>query len=131
MNIIDVYNGKSAKQTNIAYDVIEFCIKRLMPRMKTLDINLEFLYDMGNADGWCLAIDKREFCIEIDKNLDGDDLITAICHEMVHVKQYARGELDINGKVAYNTMEEYLSLWYEQEAYKLQEVLLEEFKNVS
>ena len=131
MNVIGVFGGKNAEQVDLVYSVIEFCIKRLMPRMKTLDITTYLEGDMENADGYCLAESNRQFILEIDKKLDSDDLITAVCHEMVHVKQYAKKELDINGKVAYNTIEEYLDLWYEKEAYKLQEILLEEFKNVS
>ena len=35
--------------------------------------------------------------LALEKSLDEEDFITAICHEMVHVKQFARGETrDIN-----------------------------------
>ena len=54
---------------------------------------------MENADGFCLAESKREFVLEIDSKLRGDDFITAICHEMVHVKQYARNQLPLDGKL--------------------------------
>lgn len=35
----------------------------------------------------------REFDIELDSNLSQRSILEALCHEMVHVKQYARGEL--------------------------------------
>ena len=58
---------------------------------------------------------------------------------MVHVKQFARGETkDINMFTkrwqgtdylsAYTTVDEYMDLPWEKEAYKLQEILLKKFK---
>jgi hypothetical protein len=35
----------------------------------------------------------REFTITLDRNLSKRNLLLAIAHEMVHVKQYAKGEL--------------------------------------
>jgi hypothetical protein len=126
MNDIGVYGG-TRKQQDLAMSVVEFCIAKMMPRMKTLDICVELADDMTDADGFCLAVDKREFNIEIDSSLKGDNFITALCHEMVHVKQYAKGELDVNGKFAYKSVEDYLNAWYEKEAYAMQETLCAEF----
>ena len=61
--------------------------------------------------------------IEVDKRLKGDDFITTIFHEMVHVKQYVRKELFSECNF-YADRDEYLKLPWEIEAYKLQEVLL-------
>lgn len=126
MNTIGVFGG-TTKQEDLAYAVVEFCVEKLMPRMKTLDICVELSDDMEDADGLCLAVNKREFVIEIDSTLKGKDFITALTHEMVHVKQYAKGELAVDGKLSYKTVEEYLNAWYEKEAYAMQEVLCEEF----
>ena len=140
MNTIGVFGGKTAEQAELAYSVVEFCINRLMPRMKTLDVCVELSDDMESADGYCLAVDNREFVIEIDSNLEDDDFITAITHEMVHVKQHARNELKDCKELAlkkwkgeehialYTTVEEYMNLPWEEEAYRLQEVLLNEYK---
>ena len=106
--------------------------------MKTLAINVELLDDMDGADGYCLCVDSRTFEIQIDSRLEGDDFITALCHEMVHVKQYARGETkDVNqftkawkGEeyiAMYSTVKEYMALPWEAEAYKLQEELCEKY----
>jgi hypothetical protein len=127
MNHINAYDGTKAKRA-LAEKVAEFCIERLMPRMKTLDICIMLSDDMENADGFCLAESKREFVLEIDSKLRGDDFITAICHEMIHVKQYARNELPLDGKLAYKTIEDYLNAWYEVEAYRMQEELLIQYK---
>ena len=38
-------------------------------------------------------IRPREFNIELDAGIRGDNLVSTIIHEMVHVWQYARGRL--------------------------------------
>ena len=137
MNDIEVYGSTKSKRT-LAEDVAHFCIAEMMPRMETLDITIH-LDKLPEADGYCLAVTNREFQIEIEKTLDEEDFITAVCHEMVHVKQFARGETkDINMFTkrwqgtdylsAYTTVDEYMDLPWEKEAYKLQEILLKKFK---
>ena len=37
--------------------------------------------------------EKNQFEIEIDKKLSIKEMVTALCHEMVHVKQFARKEM--------------------------------------
>jgi hypothetical protein len=69
--------------------------------------------------------DDRTYEIEVDKKLDIEEMITTICHEMVHVKQYIRNELGINDN---NDGQNYFDLPYEQEAYKLQEILLKQYQ---
>tara|TARA_Y100000592_G_C5262807_1_gene218129 strand:+ start:84 stop:263 length:180 start_codon:yes stop_codon:yes gene_type:complete len=53
-----------------------------------------------------------------------EDLITAVFHEMVHVRQSERGEeMDF-------TLD-YLDRPFEKEAYKLQESMLEKYKYIN
>ena len=137
MNDIQAFGATKSKRA-LAERVAYFCIDELMPKMKTLDISIH-LDKLPEADGYCLAVTNREFQIEIEKTLSEEDFITAVCHEMVHVKQFARGETkDINMFTkqwqgtdylsAYTTVDEYMSLPWEKEAYELQEFLLKKFK---
>ena len=139
MNNVEVYGSTKSKR-NLTKDVVHFCIQEMMPRMETLDICVH-LDKLPEADGYCLAITNREFHLEIEKTLTEDDFITAVCHEMVHVKQFARGETkDVNlfTKLwkgaeylsAYSTIDEYMKLPWEKEAYEMQEILLKKFKKV-
>jgi hypothetical protein len=74
--------------------MVKFCIKTLMPRMKTLDITVK-LKNPNGAMGYCLELDdNRTFEIEADKKLRLRKLLETIAHEMVHVKQYARREMN-------------------------------------
>jgi len=125
MNFIDTIGGNK-KQRELITDVAYFCVDRLMPRMKTLEIEIQINNLKDQAVGYCMMQDdNRTFELEIDKKLDDDELITTVCHEMVHVKQYARNELGINDN---HDGENYYDLPYEKEAYELQEILLEEYK---
>ena len=71
MNEIYVTGGSKTKR-KLAEDCVLFAIKELMPRMKTLDIEVNLTLP-DNADGYCLAEDKRTFELEISRVLDGDD----------------------------------------------------------
>jgi len=137
MNNVEVYGSTKSKR-NLTEDVVHFCIQEMMPRMETLDVCVH-LDKLPEADGYCLAVTNREFHLEIEKTLTKDDFITAVCHEMVHVKQFARGETkDLNLFTkqwkgteylsAYSTVDEYMTLPWEKEAYEMQEILLKKFK---
>jgi len=85
--------GGTKNQKKYARSMVKFCIKTLMPRMKTLDITVK-LKNPNGAMGYCLELDdNRTFEIEADRKLRLRKLLETIAHEMVHVKQYARREL--------------------------------------
>lgn len=126
MNTVLAFGG-TKRQRILAENVVNFCIEKLMPRMRTLDIciNLEKFEDTDAAVGYCLAVDKREFVIEVNKCQTKEEIITTLTHEMVHVKQYARCELGVDEK---QDDVPYQERWYEVEAYALQDTLAEEFQ---
>ena len=120
-------DGGSRRQRQLAYEVAEFAWMQLIPKIRKCVVNIE-LKKLKGYHGTCLDINNRDYVIEVDKKLSlGDDFITTIFHEMVHVKQYVRKELfsDCN---FYETREEYLNLPWEIEAYAMQETLLIEYK---
>jgi len=93
-------SGKN-KRENVK-SLVEFCIKKLMPRLKDkLKINIELvcrLTEKESLAGDCIWEDEscnrpREFSIRIDSTQDETAMMETVAHEMVHVKQYAKGEL--------------------------------------
>lgn len=85
--------GGNVSQKNRVASIAEFCIKTLMPRMRTLDVTIKLCKPKG-AMGYCLELDdNRTFEIEADRTLPMRKLLETVAHEMVHVKQYARREL--------------------------------------
>ena len=92
--------GGSKTQKKYVRSMVEFCQQMLMPRMNSLEINVR-IKNFGKDDsmGYALPTDDadnlrpREFDIDICKNQRLRSLLETVAHEMVHVKQFARGEL--------------------------------------
>ena len=136
MNYLAV-TGSTKRKREIAESAMIHCISELMPRMRTLEIevNIKNLKSEGVA-GWCYeGEDNRDFYIDVDKNLTGGELIETVCHEMVHVWQGATrkmkdlpfGRKMYMGKV-YDETTAYEDEPWEVEAYEMQGKLLKTFK---
>lgn len=102
MTNITIKNASPTQAKHIK-SIIEFCINKLMPRMYNLDITVK-LKNLSKTDcyGYCTAdpdseadrADRpRSFELEIHKNMRLRKILETVAHEMVHVKQYAKGEL--------------------------------------
>ena len=128
-------NGGTKKQRALVEDVAWWFCEKYFSRFKSFNIDIDLVNIEGEVNGWCMPIDRRACHIEIDKKQKGDDFITCILHELVHVKQYLKGELkDISAleqrwKGESHISIDYYDLPWEIGAYHLQEVLLEEYKN--
>ena len=97
---------------------------------KNLDIEIVFEDQGKSAEGHCNPVDgerkPRSFEIGMNPNLSRRKMLQCLAHEMVHVKQYARGELSSElitarwqGKVykITSSFEDYLNWPWEVEAY--------------
>jgi len=141
-NNIEVNGSYKARRT-LAENVVEFCIGELMPRMKTLWVNVRLKSMRGeDATGFCWEGDSnREFNLEIKQSLNEEEFIETVCHEMVHVWQGAtkrmteesnkRLWLCKDGKYRNYTNCDYMRQPWEVEAYRMQSDLLKEFKESS
>ena len=95
-----IIKGGSATQKKYAESITYFVCKKLMPRMKNITINIH-IKNFGKDDtlGYCLPDDcadeqrPREFNIEINKSTRLRRMLETVAHELVHAKQFARGEL--------------------------------------
>ena len=91
--------GGLKKDRELAEDVMWFCMDILMPRMRTLCIDLEFTKTLEDgAMGFThMGDDDKDIFIQIDHRLSRiegrDKLIETVAHEMVHVWQMATGRL--------------------------------------
>ena len=93
MNTITIEGG-NASQKDKVFSLTQFCIKKLMPRMRSLDINIKLTRLGKEANGYCLRQTDREFELELDSRLTLRTMLETVAHEMVHVKQYARREMN-------------------------------------
>ena len=113
--------GGTPNQRKYIETLCEFCIKTLTPRIRTFDITVK-LKRLHDAMGYCLELeDNRTFEIEIDRKLTMRKMLETVAHEMVHVKQYARKELNSDhdlwlGKTVNPTKVDYWDLPWEIEA---------------
>ena len=87
------------------------------------------VYGLAEVVSYNTSGRAREFIIEINGSLDKEDKIRTLAHEMIHVKQLAKGTLKqvdgVNywkGK-RYRKNHKYLNLPWEIEAFSKQELL--------
>ena len=128
-----VYGG-TKKQRWLIEDITWWFCEKYFKRFKSFNIEIDLCKIPEKVQGWCMEIDKNCSHIQIDKRLEGDDFITCVLHELVHVKQQFKGELkEINGiekmwKGEVHIGVDYYNLPWEKEAYHMQEGLLDEYK---
>jgi hypothetical protein len=120
-----------------AFGMIELGLRSL----SSLKINIKLINMPTGNYGLCSANDEddkpwqpmRNFTIEVNKNMGISMIVRTVLHELVHVKQFARGELDskykgMRWKTAHVTDDvDYMDLPWEKEAYKMEEKLAAKF----
>ena len=138
MNQIEIIGGK-ADRKDLAEKVVRWYLKKVMPRIRTFDITIKLTNCLRDgAYGYCFSHSNREFELEIDKNLRMFDFISTLCHELTHLKQYAKGEMKQIDcyktqwkKVVYTDRVDYENQPWEKEAFKVERQLaLECFEEV-
>ena len=84
MNLVEV-NGGNKTQREICHKVGAHMIKKLLPRFRTLDIQVNLVNIKSDAIGFCMMQDtNRKFEIELDKKLGiKESLLDAVCTPVV------------------------------------------------
>jgi hypothetical protein len=79
---------------------LEYYAQQLLPRLAprlTVHVNITNLHRSQGNSGSCTWTDRRWrprcFEIEIEASIGVDRTLRILAHEMVHVKQFARGEM--------------------------------------
>ena len=95
MRELNITGGRK-KQRQVVEDVVKWSIKKLnLHRIRTLNITFS-IKSLKSLYGQLEQLDdkRREFSVVLDNNVDTKDLIRTVIHEMVHIKQYIRKEMD-------------------------------------
>jgi hypothetical protein len=97
------FRGGTKEQKKLARSLAEFCLEKLISSRlsNTLDIRIVFkptLYKKTDSYGETTYyedsnIPPKDFLIEIDSKLKMRSMLETIAHELVHVKQWATGEM--------------------------------------
>jgi hypothetical protein len=91
--------GSDRKTQKLCKDIAQFCAEKLMGNRLSdnIDLRIEFSDKLGGCDGDAVWEDDeyrpREFTIRVREGMCLSKKLKTICHEMVHVKQYATGEM--------------------------------------
>lgn len=139
MNFVLVTGG-TKKQRQLVEGIVKWCIGELMPRYRTLDIEIRLrdILKTEGAYGWCFQQDRREFVLDIHKKeaeffKGKEDMIKTIMHEMVHVWQRSSGiaKQYANGKMMWK-MKDYTDTPYskqpwERQAHRMENKLYEKW----
>jgi len=116
--------GGTKKERAAVTEALHFAKKYWLPRHRKLAVDVEITKHL-DVDADCLeGDDDREYEIRVKRGLDYEDLVTAIFHEFVHVKQ------DVLKQFPMFTPSEipYMDRPWEIEAYAEQEKMLTAFK---
>jgi len=93
---IDVIGGKK-KERELMKSLAEFCVKKMMPRKKNLDVEITIHRNLESKQGLLGAVvdtdDTNTFEMDICHTMSLRKKLLTVAHEMVHVKQFTRGEL--------------------------------------
>lgn len=136
--------GGSRKLKQQLHSLAAFTVAKLLPKIQHIDITvmLTHLQDT-NAYGYCEAVSgprydrPRIFEIEIHRVLPLDDMLLTLAHELVHVKQYAQSKLYYSHTKRCNRWngqwisQQGQSAPWEIEAYSLEKILVENWKQVA
>ena len=122
---------------------VGFFAERLMGSRLARNLTVRVVFVKGlKADGYCIWEDDnhkpREFSIHVNARYAMVRVLTILAHEMVHVKQYARGELKdylttptacrFNGVYHDTALMSYDDHPWEDEAYSKEGPLVRAFK---
>ncbi len=142
-NMIIETIGFGKRQSKLIHEAVPFFVEKLIhPRTRDV-LELSFVREDMEEDGLCEYeydnITPRSFLIELSKKLKGDEFIKTIAHELVHVKQYVRGELKERYKptshllwcneIVECTEKNYFDAPWEVEAREMEEKLFDLFEN--
>lgn len=131
---IEVIGNKSKKEyiEMLCLDILAY----LMPRTtRNIDITIRFVKQCETQEaGYCTG-DKQEANIVVAKNSNNykipfDEQLLTLCHELVHAKQFLKGELT-NGMYwkgeDYSKVKSIKNQPWEQEATTMENILFEKY----
>lgn len=94
--------GGNQQLRDLAKSIAEYCASKLFTKKlsDSLVLDIEFSRTLYKEDGLLGEIDfddsnhrPKEFTITVDSTVSKRRIMETIAHEMVHLKQYAKGEL--------------------------------------
>ena len=131
---LKIKNARCPKLRSQIKDAVQIAKRHLMPKMPDLTVEIQIVNGLGFY-GLCSDLGEKHYMIEVDNNGDIREMISTVIHEMTHVKQYVRNELQgglhgvylWKGQIIHAELENCETPW-EQEAYNTETLLIEKVK---
>ena len=96
--VINIWGGNK-KLRSLTISLVEYCADKLKLN-DSIRLDIEFSRNLYKEDGILGEVDfddtnhrPKEFTMTVDSSVSRRRIMETIAHEMVHVKQYAKGEL--------------------------------------
>lgn len=125
--------GSGSQKRKLTKSIAEYSLKKLLPRTEHLYVVIHLVPNLSTkayVEGDCLPTDQenshpKEFYIRVDSRLPLKTMLSTVAHELVHVKQFSKGELydsTVKGKTRWlgkwmKRTPDYYDLPWEIEAY--------------
>jgi len=94
--LISIHRCPKTISRALVHDAVQFYANTLMSRQLVKHLTVKVFFKDDDVDGLCNTDDDlarpREFFLQINPRGTDKEVLTALAHEMVHVKQYATGE---------------------------------------
>jgi hypothetical protein len=130
--VINISINAPKSKKYILEQALKSYLKQLKVVKRTVPLDIEIRLVKLDALGYCdFNYDYKypEINILLNRDLKSDELLITLAHETVHVKQFLRRELKNKYNVNYWKGKASSNLEWEDEAYSLESVLLDNFKN--
>ena len=126
---MDILFGGQVPNEGIVHLYMTRLIKNLgMGRLRKPYIEIEFTtrmdalgYCQGDIESACIEISKQ--CPETGRNLTFLEMMRTLAHEMIHAKQFIRGQLVSDGGLSWKGDFSASNQPWEEEAYKFEDGL--------
>ena len=93
--------GGTKKERAIVTEALWFAKDYWLPRHRKLAVDVEISKGLEAEADVLEGDDDREYEIRVRKGMSQEDLITAVFHEFVHIKQSVRREFPMFEPVSY------------------------------
>mgnify|MGYP000403797961 CR=1 FL=1 len=123
-NNVNAY-GNTKAVNRLVEDIAFFALDEILPKFRTLHVDIT-MCPLANHGNCLMTNSRREYEIQLNENDDLNVQIITLCHELVHVKQYVRKEIDPNYHKDFEekySKVKYEDLPWEKEAYGLEKDL--------
>ena len=118
-------NWRRSLINDIQEKMIPIIFSDILDRKRIRPIHIETTFETLPVQGFCMIVDEEEgeYQITLNRNQSREEIITNMCHELIHVMQVERGD-------KFNYTLPYTEQLHEIEAYNKQDIYADVYNNM-